>query len=95
MLGRYQMQKLGLDKSDHIYKIKEKGYQYFKDKLENTYEIPSLIGDKDLSMLYDKVIYHNGKPFLVKIEKEKPDYSNAGITITDAPEANIVGDDLR
>lgn len=95
MLGRYQMQKLGLDKSDHIYKIKEKGYQYFKDKLENTYEIPSLIGDKDLSMLYDKVIYHNGKPFLVKIEKGKPDYSNAGITITDAPEANIVGDDLR
>ena len=95
MLGRYQMQKLGLDKSDHIYKIKEKGYQYFKDKLSNTYEIPSLIGNKDLSMLYDKVIYHNGKPFLVKIEKEKPDYSNAGITITDAPEANIVGDDLR
>lgn len=95
MLGRYQMQKLGLDKSDHIYKIKEKGYQYFKDKLENTYEIPSLIGDKDLSLLYDKVIYHNGKPFLVKIEKGKPDYSNAGITITDAPEANIVGDDLR
>lgn len=95
MLGRYQMQKLGLDKSDHIYKIKEKGYQYFKDKLENTYEIPSLIGDKDLSMLYDKVIYHNGKPFLVKIEKGKPDYSNTGITITDAPEANIVGDDLR
>lgn len=95
MLGRYQMQKLGLDKSDHIYKIKEKGYQYFKDKLSNTYEIPSLIGDKDLSMLYDKVIYHNGKPFLVKIEKERPDYSNAGITITDAPEANIVGDDLR
>lgn len=95
MLGRYQMQKLGLDKSDHIYKIKEKGYQYFKDKLKNTYEIPSLIGDKDLSMLYDKVIYHNGKPFLVKIEKGKPDYSNAGITITDAPEANIVGDDLR
>lgn len=95
MLGRYQMQKLGLDKSDHIYKIKEKGYQYFKDKLENTYEIPSLIGDKDLSLLYDKVIYHNGKPFLVKIEKERPDYSNAGITITDAPEVNIVGDDLR
>lgn len=95
MLGRYQMQKLGLDKSDHIYKIKEKGYQYFKDKLENTYEIPSLIGDKDLSLLYDKVIYHNGKPFLVKIEKERPDYSNAGITITDTPEANIVGDDLR
>ena len=95
MLGRYQMQKLGLDKSDHIYKIKEKGYQYFKDKLENTYEIPSLIGDKDLNLLYDKVIYHNGKPFLVKIEKGKPDYSNAGITITDAPEANIVGDDLR
>ena len=95
MLGRYQMQKLGLDKSDYIYKIKEKGYQYFKDKLENTYEIPSLIGDKDLSLLYDKVIYHNGKPFLVKIEKERPDYSNAGITITDAPEVNIVGDDLR
>lgn len=95
MLGRYQMQKLGLDKSDHIYKIKEKGYQYFKDKLENTYEIPSLIGDKDLSLLYDKVIYHNGKPFLVKIEKGRPDYSNAGITITDAPEVNIVGDDLR
>ena len=95
MLGRYQMQKLGLDKSDHIYKIKEQGYQYFKDKLENIYEIPSLIGDKDLSLLYDKVIYHNGKPFLVKIEKERPDYSNAGITITDAPEANIVGDDLR
>ena len=95
MLGRYQMQKLGLDKSDHIYKIKEKGYQYFKDKLANTYEIPSLIGDKDLSLLYDKVIYHNGKPFLVKIEKGKPDYSNAGITITDAPEVNIVGDDLR
>ena len=95
MLGRYQMQKLGLDKSDHIYKIKEKGYQYFKDKLENTYEIPSLIGDKDLSLLYDKVIYHNSKPFLVKIEKERPDYSNAGITITDAPEVNIVGDDLR
>ena len=95
MLGRYQMQKLGLDKSDHIYKIKERGYQYFKDKLENTYEIPSLIGDKDLSLLYDKVIYHNGKPFLVKIEKERPDYSNAGITITNAPEANIVGDDLR
>lgn len=95
MLGRYQMQKLGLDKSDHIYKIKEKGYQYFKDKLANTYEIPSLIGDKDLSLLYDKVIYHNGKPFLVKIEKGRPDYSNAGITITDAPEVNIVGDDLR
>ncbi len=95
MLGRYQMQKLGLDKSDHIYKIKERGYQYFKDKLENTYEIPSLIGSKDLSTLYDKVIYHNGKPFLVKIERETHDYSDAGITITDAPEANIVGDDLR
>ena len=95
MLGRYQMQKLGLDKSDHIYKIKEKGYKYFKDKLVDTFEKPSLIGDKDLSMLYDKVIYHNGKPFLVKIEKGRPDYSNAGITITDAPEVNIVGDDLR
>ena len=95
MLGRYQMQKLGLDKSDHIHKIKERGYQYFKDKLENTYEIPSLIGSKDLSTLYDKVIYHNGKPFLVKIERETHDYSDAGITITDAPEVNIVGDDLR
>ena len=95
MLGRYQMQKLGLDKSDHIYKIKEEGYKYFKNKLTNTFEKPSLIGDKDLGMLYDKVIYHNGKPFLVKIERETHDYSNAGITITDAPEANIVGDDLR
>lgn len=95
IMGRYQMQKLGLDKSDHIYKIKEKGYKYFKDKLIDTFEKPSLIGDKDLSMLYDKVIYHNGKPFLVKIEKGKQDYSNAGITITDAPEVNIVGDDLR
>lgn len=95
MLGRYQMQKLGLDKSDHIYKIKEKGYKYFKDKLIDTFEKPSLIGDKDLSMLYDKVIYHKGKPFLVKIEKGRPDYSNAGITITDAPEVNIIGDDLR
>lgn len=95
IMGRYQMQKLGLDKSDHIYKIKEKGYKYFKDKLIDTFEKPSLIGDKDLSMLYDKVIYHNGKPFLVKIEKGKQDYSNTGITITDAPEVNIVGDDLR
>lgn len=95
MLGRYQMQKLGLDKSDHIYKIKEEGYKYFKNKLTNTFEKPSLIGDKDLSMLYDKVIYHNGKPFLVKIERETHDYSNSGITYTKAPEANIVGDDLR
>lgn len=95
IMGRYQMQKLGLDKSDHIYKIKEEGYKYFKNKLADTFEKPSLIGDKDLSMLYDKVIYHNGKPFLVKIEKGKQDYSNAGITITDAPEVNIVGDDLR
>ena len=95
IMGRYQMQKLGLDKSDHIYKIKEEGYKYFKNKLIDTFEKPSLIGDKDLSMLYDKVIYHNGKPFLVKIEKGKQDYSNAGITITDAPEVNIVGDDLR
>lgn len=95
IMGRYQMQKLGLDKNDHIYKIKEEGYKYFKNKLVNTFEKPSLIGDKDLSMLYDKVIYHNGKPFLVKIEKGRPDYSNAGITITDAPEVNIIGDDLR
>ena len=95
IMGRYQMQKLGLDKSDHIYKIKEEGYKYFKNKLIDTFEKPSLIGDKDLSMLYDKVIYHNGKPFLVKIEKGRPDYSNAGITITDAPEVNIIGDDLR
>lgn len=95
MLGRYQMQKLGLDKSDHIYKIKEEGYKYFKNKLTNTFEKPSLIGDKDLGMLYDKVIYHNGKPFLVKIEREIHDYSNSGITYTKAPEANIVGDDLR
>ena len=95
MLGRYQMQKLGLDKSDHIYKIKEEGYQYFKNKLANTFEKPSLVGNSDLSTLYDKVIYHNGKPFLVKIERETHDYSNAGITITDATEANIVGDDLR
>ena len=95
MLGRYQMQKLGLDKSDHIYKIKERGYQYFKDKLADTFEKPSLVGNSDLSTLYDKVIYHNGKPFLVKIERETHDYSNSGITYTKAPEANIVGDDLR
>ena len=95
MLGRYQMQKLGLDKSDHIYKIKEEGYKYFKNKLTNTFEKPSLVGNSDLSMLYDKVIYHNGKPFLVKIEREIHDYSNSGITYTKAPEANIVGDDLR
>lgn len=93
IMGRYQMEKLGLDKQDHIWQIKDASY--FEDKLKKQFTIPDFgVDQQTLATAYDKVLYHNGKAFLVKIG-EAPTHGEDGLAEYSCPEYNVVGNNLR
>ena len=93
IIGRYQFDKLGLTDQDHIWQIKDS--RYFLNKLQETYkqvpvfDVETKVGRK----LYDRVLYHKGQPFLVKVGKIT--HGDDGIKETNCVQNNIVGDDLR
>lgn len=63
IMGRYQGEKFGLSKNDHIYQIQD--YTYFESKLRARYdEIEGARLDKDL---YDVILYDGDEKYYVKI----------------------------
>ena len=92
IIGRYQFDKLGLTDQDHIWQIKDSGYFY--NKLVNQFVQPILNIDPKVGIkAYDRVLYHKGKPFLVKVGNIT--HGNDGLKETKCVENNVVGDDLR
>ena len=92
IIGRYQFDKLGLNDQDHIWQIKDKSY--FVEKLKSQFKSPIFnIEEKTWKKLYDKVLYHKGQPFLIKIGNVT--HGDDGIEETKCNQNNIVGDDLR
>ena len=87
--GRYQMEKLGLGKNDHIYDVT--GPEFFLKKLQTTYGFPKLNGDT--SGAYDKILYHNGQPVLVKIDPDT--FSKNNLELLENNDINIVGEDIK
>ena len=92
IMGRYQMEKLGLTSQDHIWQIKDS--MFFLNKLKSQFAEPELnISNVAYMELYDKVLYHNGIPFLVKIGQSGT--HNNEISESEVPEFNVVDSDLR
>ena len=66
IMGRYQMNKLGIDDTVHQYQINDSSF--FKENLNKKYVLPS---NSDINReLYDVVLYDGNKKFFVKIGKE-------------------------
>lgn len=87
--GRYQMEKLGLGKNDHIYDVT--GPEFFLNKLQTIYELPKLNGNT--SGTYDKILYHNGQPVLVKINPDT--FKKGDLELLENNDINIVGNDIK
>lgn len=93
IMGRYQLEKLGLTANDHIWQIKD--YKYFVNKLKSQYSDPTFNADsKIIKKAYNKVLYHEGKPFLIKIGNPEI-HGNDGLYENSCNEVNIIGDDIR
>ena len=66
IMGRYQMNKLGIDDTVHQYQISDSSF--FKENLRNKYAFPN---NSDINEeLYDVILYDGNKKFFVKIGKE-------------------------
>lgn len=91
IMGRYQMSKLGVTSSDHINQILAKGSDFFYDRIKDSFAPPKLTVTTNA---YDKVLYHNGVPFLVKIGNGVT-HGNDGLYENACKEYNVVGDDIR
>jgi len=83
------MEKLGLGKNDHIYDVT--GPEFFLKKLQTTYGFPKLNGDT--SGAYDKILYHNRQPVLVKIDPDT--FSKNNLELLENNDINIVGEDIK
>jgi hypothetical protein len=96
IMGRYQMEKFGLNSQDHIANIKDE--TYFIDKLNNTYgnftRISKELDIDDRKKAYDYILFKNGKPVYVKVGDLDPNI-NDKISKHKLVEYNVVGDDLR
>jgi len=93
IIGRYQLEKIGIEKTDKISDITSS--EFFERKILNNLQnvVFSLDEETQLSV-YDKVIYHNGVPFLVKIGKEGSHLTD-GVQFNDDPAFSILGEDFR
>ena len=92
IIGRYQFDKLGLTDQDHIWQIKDSSYFY--NKLVDQFAQPIFNVDPKVGIkAYDRVLYHKGKPFLVKVGNIT--HGDDGLKETKCVENNVVGDDLR
>lgn len=92
IIGRYQFDKLGLTDQDHIWQIKDS--KYFFNKLANQFEQPLLAVTSNVgAKAYDRVLYHKGQQFLVKVGNIT--HGEDGLKETKCLQNNVVGDDLR
>lgn len=90
--GRYQMNKLCLGPNDNIYDVTD--WTYFKEKLRNKYTFPVLHCSADEGKAaFDKVLYHNGIPVLVKIGENS--FENKKLKQLSCASINQVGNDIR
>lgn len=96
IMGRYQMEKFGVNDQDHIANIKDENY--FIDKITNVYgnftRISKELDSEDRKKAYDYILFKNGKPVYVKVGDLDPNI-NDKISKHKLVEYNVVGDDLR
>ena len=93
IVGRYQMDKLGLTNQDHIWQIKD--YSFFKNRLLDQYDKPVLnVSTKTEAQSYDRVLYHGNKAFLIKVGEDII-HNDDGLIETNCNEINTVDVDLR
>lgn len=100
IMGRYQMEKLGLDISDNLSEIKDDSF--FLNKLKRKYNLNkpkvstrnNTLKKEEYDAIYDRILYINGEPVLVKVGKLDADIRNKLIIGKDNY-IEIVGDDVR
>lgn len=93
ILGRYQLNKLGIEKTDKISDITSS--DFFYNKINDKTPWPAFDLDEETRLsAYDKVLYHNGEPYLIKIGKEGSHLMDGVKFISDAA-FNTIGNDFR
>jgi len=89
IMGRYQMDKFGLNTNDNIYDVKDPSF--FRNKLENKYNLPD--ENKVPSELYDVVLYDGDEKFYIKLSKD-PNGILSKYNISDNPKFTVNGDSV-
>ena len=89
IMGRYQMDKFGLNLNDNIYDVKDPSF--FRNKLENKYNLPDK--NKVPNELYDIILYNGNEKFYIKLFKD-PNEILSKYNISDNPKFTVNGDSV-